>query len=414
MIIQKVTSLDAFNGVKSGNEWLVSDIDNLIPNSRNIEPTMNMIVDYIKKSKIEDVGYRNGKDLCIRIRTITYSYGVAREIIDRIVIKDYSNIKNDPVLQPIERKIRLKLYAKIKKRLKELLPKVLVGTGVIVAIAGGVKLYTSDGRAYGVPDEESSITSEYEDEKEIESSIDNSFSIDKIRNNTKVVKPPMDILRDYCSIYGFDEDCINQIYKEYRDTILNSDNPEETIMKSVYEFYTENLYKKIPTQYNINTEDEMESFIINYANVLGIDDDEVLYTMLAVHELETGHGESTLCLERNNLGGNIITNQTTKEVEFQYYPNAEVGAMDFVMDFYRIYKQTVPTELQDKSIDWSRLPVTESIEYYMNPTYCTEKMNPDDPEWYEIVSDIKQRLKSINRLDEVRPMAEEYSNSKGK
>ena len=50
----------------------------------------------------------------------------------------------------------------------------------------------------------------------------------------------------------------------------------------------------------------------------------------------------------------------------------------------------------------------------MNPTYCTEKMNPDDPEWYEIVSDIKQRLKSINRLDEVRPMAEEYSNSKGK
>ena len=136
--------------------------------------------------------------------------------------------------------------------------------------------------------------------------------------------------------------------------------------------------------------------------------------MLAVHELETGHGESTLCLERNNLGGNIITNSTTQEVEFQYYPNAEVGAMDFVMDFYRIYKQTVPIELQNSNVNWSSLPVTQSIEYYMNPMYCTEKMNPDDPEWYEIVSNIKGRLKDINRLDTVRPMAEDYHSSMGK
>lgn len=407
MIIQKISNIDAFKGIRSENEWLVDDIDIMFP-QKNL--TMNMIVDYIKYSRIVDVGYRNGNDLCISIKNV---YGNSREVTDRIIIRDYPKVKNDPVLQPIERKIRLKLYAKLKKRLKELLPKVLVGTSLVV-IAGGVKLYTSDGNAIGIPNEESSISSEYEEETEIESSMDNYSYIDRIKNDTKVFKPPMDILRDYCSIYGFDEDSINQVYKENRDTILNSDNPEETIMRCVYEFYTENLYKKIPTQYNINTEDEMETFIINYANVLGIDDDEVLYTMLAVHELETGHGESALCLERNNLGGNIITNQTTKEVEFQYYPNAEVGAMDFVMDFYRIYKQTVPNELQDSTIDWSRLPVTESIEYYMNPVYCTEKMNSDDPEWYEIVSDIKQRLKSINRLDEVRPMAEEYNNSKGK
>jgi hypothetical protein len=409
MIIQKITNIDAFKGIKSDNEWLVDDIDIMFPKNKPL--TMNMIVDYIKYSRIVDVGYRNGTDLCITIKNV---YGNSREVTDRIIIRDYPKVKNDPVLQPIERKIRLKLYAKAKKRLKQLLPKVLVGTAVVGVIIGGVKLYTSDGTGYDIPTDESSVVSEFEEETEIESSMDSSSYIDRMRYDTKVVKPPMDILRDYCSIYGFDDACIDQVYKLYRDDILNSDNPEETIMRCVYDFYTENLYKKIPTQYNINTEDEMESFIISYANVLGIDDDEILYTMLAVHELETGHGESALCLERNNLGGNIITIQSTKEVEFQYYPNAEVGAMDFVMDFYRIYKKTVPLELQDSSIDWSKLPVTESIEYYMNPMYCTEKMNPDDPEWYEIVANVKERLKENNRLEQVKPMAEEYHSSKGK
>ena len=34
----------------------------------------------------------------------------------------------------------------------------------------------------------------------------------------------------------------------------NDENKEETIMRCVYKYYTEYLYKKIPTQYNINTD----------------------------------------------------------------------------------------------------------------------------------------------------------------
>ena len=406
MIIQKVTHLDAFRDVDCINEWIVTDIDNALPNHRrNITPTINMIVEDLRRSQIIDVWYCGAEknDLKFKRRKVIYSYGIPTEIIETVLIKDYYKIKDDTVFEPLERKIRIKIYQKIKKKLKKLLPKVVVGGAIIGIIAGGVSLYTSDARTKGIdglPSDDIVITSEYLDEAMIDTM------------NNKVVKPPIDILNNYCTIFGFSDEDITRVYQMNEEYILNSPNKEGAIMKCVYEYYVEYLYKKIPTQYNINTEDEMESFIINYAHVLGIDDKEVLYTMLAVHELETGHGESSLCLERNNLGGNIITDEYTNESEFQWYPNAEVGAMDFVMDFYRIYKNTVPERFQDSTIDWSKVPVTNTIEYYMNPVYCTEKMNPDDPDWYEIVRDVKDGLKKANKLDSIEPIAEEYNKTR--
>lgn len=410
MIIQKVTHLKAFENIDSTNEWIVTDIDNAIPmDKRREEPTINMIIDDIRFSTIINVWFsgENLKDLKLKRRKVIYSYGIPTEIIETILIKDYSTIKNDPAIIPLNKSINAILNEKIKKKLKKLVPKFLTFTTCIGILAGGVALYTSDGLTEATSPEEISVSSDYVDTTEPITSV-----IPKLKDaRDKVVKPPIDILKEYCAIYGFDEYTINQIYKENIDTILNAENVEETIMRCVYDFYTENLYRKIPTQYNINTEDEMETFIVNYAYVLGIDDEEILYTMLAIHELETGHGQSEICLTKNNLGGNIFSPPDSDESEFQFYPNAEVGAMDFAMDFYRIYKKTVPENLQRSNIDWSSMPITSSIEYYMNPVYCTEKMNEDDPEWYEIVANIKEILKENNRLDELKERVNEYSST---
>lgn len=421
MIIQKVTNLKAFENINPINEWLVTDMENAIPfEKRHEEPTINMIIDDIRFSTLIDVFYC-GEDLKIKRKKVIYSYGVPTEIFETVIIKDYAKIKNDPAIIPLNKKINAMLNSKIKKKLKELIPKILlVGAGIGV-LSGAVALYTTDTitDVKNFPVGRITTGSEYVDETDItektEVSVDTPID-DNISNTEEVVteevvKPPMVILKEYCDIFGLDEYVSNQIYKENIDTILQSDNIEETIMRCVYDFYTENLYRELPTQYNSYTEDQMETFILYYASVLGIDDEEMLYTMLAIHELETAHGTSEYCLNRNNLGGNIFTPSYSEESEFQYYPNAEVGAMDFSMDFYRIYKRTVPIELQNKYVDWSNKPITSSIEYYMNPVYCTEKMNEDDPEWYEVVANVKQRLKNCNRLGQLKELVQEYGNT---
>jgi len=94
----------------------------------------------------------------------------------------------------------------------------------------------------------------------------------------------------------------------------------------------------------------MEMYIVKFANVLGINNEEVLYTMLSIHELETGHGTSKLCLEKNNMGGITFVNPDTGEIEFQHYPNAVAGALGFVINFDRIYKATIPDEYHDYNL----------------------------------------------------------------
>lgn len=207
------------------------------------------------------------------------------------------------------------------------------------------------------------------------------------------------MLKEYCDYYNFDEDSISKIYSDHYIDILNSKDKEETIMRLVYEYFTDNLYLNLYVEPNNLTEDEMEMYIVKFANVLGINNEEVLYTMLSIHELETGHGTSKLCLEKNNMGGITFVNPDTGEIEFQHYPNAVAGALGFVINFDRIYKATIPDEYHDYNFNWSTCGNT--IEYYMKPMYCAEPMNSGDPEWDEVVCNMKNTLKQNDRLKDI-------------
>ncbi len=44
---------------------------------------------------------------------------------------------------------------------------------------------------------------------------------------------------------------------------------------------------------------------------------------------------------------------------------------------------------------------TKSLEYNINPIYCTEKMNPDDLEWHEIVSELKEEIRAARLVNEL-------------
>ena len=118
--------------------------------------------------------------------------------------------------------------------------------------------------------------------------------------------------------------------------------------------------------------------------------------MLAVHQLETGHGTSEVCYYKNNLGGNKVVNPYTGELEeHQTYPNVEVGAIDFVNDFVRIMKDTYDPNLP--------------IEEYMNPVYC------ETDSWYITVKELKDNILTNNRLEEIEDvLAKMTKEEKGK
>lgn len=114
--------------------------------------------------------------------------------------------------------------------------------------------------------------------------------------------------------------------------------------------------------------------------------------MLAVHQLETAHGDSEYCRNYNNLGGVFVTNPNTSVLEIKKYPNLEVGAIDYVNVFLRIMNRVKTESFYNPNF---------SLEVNMNPIYCTEKMNEDDPEWHEIVSALKKEIRASGLLDQL-------------
>ena len=170
------------------------------------------------------------------------------------------------------------------------------------------------------------------------------------------------------------------LYENNVNNFKIGDTIEAEIIDIIYSYYETNLYEKSEIEYNNHTNEEQEDCIIKYALINGIADTDTICTMLAVHRLESNWGDSEYCRNYNNLGGIYGTNPNNNEYEIKKYPNLDVAAIDFVRVFARIKKQCqdLPTYSEQNT-----------LEYNMNPIYCTEKMNPDDPEWYEVVADLK-------------------------
>lgn len=402
---------------KDNDKWISTD-------KKEMEIDLHKLIINIKKYKIATAEYI-GDDLKIVVQKIIYKNGKKNIKSKIILFKDYVNNEkyftymnfNDEIRSLIENNY----FVFNKDTIKKI---VLIPTASILIIGGITVVYDNPYQNSNIKDLEvkenyvnyvdkmdviSKIETTDIDKGYTENSIDSDISTQEeyIEEESKE-----DIvynkLKEYCDYFNFNEELISKIFSENYTMLLNNDNIEETIMRLVYDYYTENLYLELYIEPNTLSEDEIETYIVKFANVLGINNEEILYTMLSVHELETGHGTSNLCLEKNNMGGITFVNPETGELEFQHYPNAIVGALGFVINFDRIYKSTIPDEYSDYNFDWNT--IDSSIEDYMKPMYCDEPMNDGDPEWDELVCDVKYTLKKNDRLKEINQMLKDLDN----
>lgn len=292
-----------------------------------------------------------------------------------IVIKDYKHIKNRRYVNLIKDEVNNKIKSRIMKRVG----KTLLVAGVVITFIALPKLTDIFGQEPAELEEAPIQIETLADE-------DNTYNI--------VVREAQirEYMDKYALIFGIPSNKQEILYDNYLDSLLESNNIEIDVANLFYQYYQENYYGLREIEYNHYSEEEQELMILKYATLSGIHDEDILNTMLAVHKLETSHGESDWCRQYNNLGGVMYENQDTHEVSIKKYPNLDAAALDYVNVFMRILKNSQKLDTYSPK---------NSIEYNMNPIYCTEKMNEEDPEWFEIVSQIKEELKAENHLEEL-------------
>lgn len=167
--------------------------------------------------------------------------------------------------------------------------------------------------------------------------------------------------------------------------VESESNPDLGIIRAIaYDYW----YKKdilgidsTPTIENISRQ-EREQIIVDMAVLHGMDDQETLATILAIHRLETGHGTSNLCVNQNNQGGII------DDGEFLSYPTVAAGAESFV----RTVKNQRNSLIGEGIYNYNNT-LAENIKDY----YCTEEVSGAGP-WDDAVDEIKKSILENNEL----------------
>lgn len=362
-----------------------------------LELSYNDFVESLETMNFDDAFYfSNSKNFCVKVSKINNTkYGETKNC-GSIVFRDFDNIKNDELIKDLKPKIypllKKRAMAATKKLVLSGVKRIMVAAGAVGIIVVCTKVYksglftdSSDSKNNSSMSSSSMMMDETGKNNTVSLSYGDSSLIEPEKSGTPVVRD--DTYKDikekfnyYCKYYNFSESLINQLYEEHKQEFLNSKDLDSDIMSFIYEYYTEYLYDQLPVTQNTVDNEEQSLTILKYAKMKGVSDEEVLYTMLAVHDFETGWGKSILCKNDNNFGGNTFGDG------FQTYPSYEVGAYDFVNDFMRIYKQTYTGY--------------NSIEYDMNPVYCPENIDGNDTPWYVCIGEIKDELKNDNVLEE--------------
>lgn len=340
------------------------------------------LMDELGKAEFQRVYFnkKNTRDLVIELAQ------------GNVVIKNYNNIKDRPYISNIKQKININLIKfALNKVIKKRSGKLVLATISSIVLLGAVHVIKNN-------DSDKIMEAPQIQIDELEPIISSS----EVTINTTTTPVPTattttttttttdsykydfanECFDNYCEIFEIYDEEKEKIYHQNINKIIKEDNIEQSIIDILYDYYSENLYMQRPIYYNGYSEEEQEATILKYAKIKGIKDKEVLATMLAVHQLETGHGTSEVCYYKNNLGGNKVVNPYTGELEeHQTYPNVEVGAIDFVNDFVRIMDDTYDPNLP--------------IEEYMNPVYC------ETDSWYITVKELKDNILTNNRLEEI-------------
>lgn len=340
------------------------------------------LMDELGKAEFQRVYFnkKNTRDLVIELAQ------------GNVVIKNYNNIKDRPYISNIKQKININLIKfALNKVIKKRSGKLVLATISSIVLLGAVHVIKNNDSDKIMEAPQIQIDELEPIISSSEVTIDTTTTPVPTATTTTTTTTTTDSYKydfanecfdNYCEIFEIYDEEKEKIYHQNINKIIKEDNIEQSIIDILYDYYSENLYMQRPIYYNGYSEEEQEATILKYAKIKGIKDKEVLATMLAVHQLETGHGTSEVCYYKNNLGGNKVVNPYTGELEeHQTYPNVEVGAIDFVNDFVRIMNDTYDPNLP--------------IEEYMNPVYC------ETDSWYITVKELKDNILTNNRLEEI-------------
>lgn len=351
------------------------------------------LMDELGKAEFQRVYFnkKNTRDLVIELAQ------------GNIVIKNYNNIKDRPYISNIKQKININLIKfALNKVIKKRSGKLVLATISSIVLLGTVHVIKNNDfdKIMEAPqiqiDELEPIISSSEVTIDTTTTTEPTTTTTTTTTDSYKYDFANECFDNYCEIFEIYDEEKEKIYHQNINKIIKEDNIEQSIIDILYDYYSENLYMQRQIYYNGYSEEEQEATILKYAKIKGVKDKEVLATMLAVHQLETGHGTSEACYYKNNLGGNKVVNPYTGELEeHQTYPNVEVGAIDFVNDFVRIMDDTYDPNLP--------------IEEYMNPVYC------ETDSWYKIVGELKDNILNSNRLEEIEEvLAKMAKEKKGK
>ena len=368
--------------------WTVADAEKKV-RQYVTSKQMNTLFSELKDEQFGSVYYTKNSDLVINIAD------------GKIRIKDYDRIKNRAFISQIKNKVNRSIIKGAVKRFKH----TTVGKGVTIILVSTMAISIVNGGYHIITGMEPTV----KEAQAQEQSLGNDFLIEG--EDFEIVDEPEEVVETnpalseidqlfnkYADIFLVDNDAKQYLYTLNLNILLGSQHLELDVMNIMYDYYEENIYQPNILEPNNYSEEEQELAILRYARLLGIEDEDVLTTMLAVHELETGHGESEWCRQYYNLGGVMDVNPNDpSEVSIKHYPNLDVAAFDYVKVFVRIMERCQREEWYDAN---------QSLEYNMNPIYCTEKMNEDDPEWHEIVSSLKNTIRSNGKLQELLAMLE--------
>ena len=186
------------------------------------------------------------------------------------------------------------------------------------------------------------------------------------------------MIQEYADMYFMNYKCVNDIYNDNYDEINNSDNPELTFILKVKDaFYLDETIDKEPIVTNL-TPKEKEECIVNMAkDIYKVEDENTLALLLAIYRLETGWGESDLCIYTNNLGG---LKEGNTYLSFKTF---EIGAECFVRNALKI-KNLAMNECSDEA----------NLEYEMKEIYCKCENT-----WDIEVKEMKNSILNNNELD---------------
>lgn len=229
---------------------------------------------------------------------------------------------------------------------------------------------------------------------------------------------PMEYINFASNLYGVDVEIANELLKDkinnMENYINNSNNSE---LKNLYELKNLgiingdldvmgtfiiiknyaidnlNLDNQEPIISN-KTESEKEKDIIDIARyVYGIDDTNILNTIIAAHRVETGYGSSLYATKLNNLGGNMNANPSQEQINRfiriiepaeinieknpipNIYKTVEIGAESMVRNFLNVYSKCLHDE---------ECLSKNNIVDFLSKKYCTHT-----PEaWAQVINEM--------------------------